>query len=142
MRLRTVSALTLVASGGKGSSSSMAASSASPSASRATDSNRCATFDTAPRPLRARIPTPAAPAEGDFRPDAIAAASGEVSRQRGLHLGGEFVDARRIAGMVDSGRHRRTSLERRDHLRRQLEAQKVDRRSLLVVLTLEVLVRD
>ena len=47
-----------------------------------------------------------------------------------------------VVVVIHADRHRRTRLRRRDHRRRQFEAQKMYRGGLLIVLALEILVGD
>src|SRR2546429_57968 len=70
------------------------------------------------------------------------ALSRQVGEQRGAHGVRDGGDGVPVMVVVDAQREARAGAQARNHGRRQLETQKVHGGSLLVVLALEVLVRD
>ena len=122
---RAVSIVTVVASGGSGSSPSAAR--CSTSAKRCTDSNRCGTFETAPRPLRANMTGAEAPTTGSSDGIRSTGSSVEILGKSGLHLRRDLVDPHRIPGMVDADGHRCALPEAGDRGGLELETKEMHR---------------
>src|SRR5947207_13498855 len=66
----------------------------------------------------------------------------EIGEQRVARRVRDGMNARSVGRVVHSYRQRGACFERRNHRRRELEAQKMHRRGLLVALAFEVLVGD